>query len=83
MSDIAKIGHVIKIEKNTLDLLGEIKKAIGIPKYKIIAMAVASFYKNNEEIKNLIILDKETKKSMQRLSLKLKEEQIWVIYFGQ
>ena len=57
MSDIGKIGHVVRIEKNTLDLLGEIKKSAGIPKYKTISLAVQYFYDNNEELETLIELD--------------------------
>jgi hypothetical protein len=74
MSDIGKIGHVVRIEKNTLDLLGEIKKAAGIPKYKTISLAVQYFYDNNKELETLIELKTKTTKAMKSLKEKIKEE---------
>ena len=74
MSDIGKIGHVVRIEKNTLDLLGEIKKSAGIPKYKTISLAVQYFYDNNKELETLIELKTKTTKAMKSLKEKIKEE---------
>ena len=74
MSDIGKIGHVVRIEKNTLDLLGEIKKSAGIPKYKTISLAVQYSYDNNEELETLIELKAKTTKAMKSLKEKIKEE---------
>tara|TARA_R100001244_G_scaffold124209_1_gene94001 strand:- start:1688 stop:1915 length:228 start_codon:yes stop_codon:yes gene_type:complete len=74
MSDIGKIGHVVRIEKNTLDLLGEIKKSAGIPKYKTIGMAVQYFYDNNEELETLIELKTKTTKAMKSLKEKIKDD---------
>lgn len=74
MSDIGKIGHVIRIEKNTFDLLGQIKKSTGIPKYKFISMAVHHFFDNNQEIKTLIELEKRTTKNLKSLNEKIKED---------
>ena len=44
MSDISKIGVVIRIPKETSDILALLKKMTGISKYKIIAIAVQQFY---------------------------------------
>tara|TARA_R110000765_G_C18489712_1_gene553810 strand:- start:268 stop:495 length:228 start_codon:yes stop_codon:yes gene_type:complete len=74
MSDIGKIGHVVRIEKNTLDLLGEIKKSAGIPKYKTISLAVQYFYDNNEELETLIELKTKTTKAMKSLKEKIKDD---------
>ena len=74
MSDRGKIRHQVLIEKNTLDLLGEIKKSAGIPKYKTISLAVQYFYDNNKELETLIGLKTKTTKAMKSLKEKIKEE---------
>ena len=74
MTDIGKIGHVVRIEKNTLDLLGEIKKSAGIPKYKTISMAVQYFYENNKELETLIELKTKTAKAMKSFQQKTERE---------
>jgi len=68
MSDISKIGHVVRIEKHTLDLLSVIKKNTGIPKYKAIDIAVNFFFEQNEELQKLIKLNYEVKIAKEKLN---------------
>ena len=73
MSDISKTGHVVRIEKNTLDLLSVIKKNTGIPKYKAIDIAVNFFFGQNEELQKLIKLNYEVQVATENLNKAIKE----------
>tara|TARA_R100000935_G_C2717074_1_gene116421 strand:+ start:332 stop:562 length:231 start_codon:yes stop_codon:yes gene_type:complete len=73
MSDINKIGHVVRIEKHTLDLLSVIKKNTGIPKYKAIDIAVNFFFGQNEELQKLIKLNYEVQVATENLNKAIKE----------
>ena len=68
MSDISKTGHVVRIEKHTLDLLSVIKKNTGIPKYKAIDIAVNFFFEQNEELQKLIKLNYEVQVATENLN---------------
>ena len=74
MSDISKTGHVVRIEKQTLDLLSVIKKNTGIPKYKAIDIAVNFFFQQNAEYQKIIKLNYEIKAAEQKLK---KAEQVY------
>ena len=67
MSDISKIGHVVRIKKHTLDLLSVIKKNTGIPKYKAIDLAVNFFFEQNPELQKMIELNYEFKIAEEKL----------------
>ena len=75
MSDTGKTGHVIKVEKETLDLLSIVKKNTGIPKYKSINMAVRFFFEQNKELQKLIQLNCEINSAKENLNNMVKDHE--------
>ena len=74
MSDISKTGHVIRIEKHTLDLLTVIKKHLGIPKYKLIDIAVNFYYEQNKNYQKIINANYEIELAKKKLNDLLEEQ---------
>jgi|11_taG_2_1085331.scaffolds.fasta_scaffold37239_3 hypothetical protein len=75
MSDIGKTGHVVRVEKETLDLLSIVKNNTGIPKYKSINMAVKFFFEENKELQKLIQLNCEIKSAKENLNKMIKDHE--------
>tara|TARA_Y100001937_G_scaffold59822_1_gene82098 strand:- start:799 stop:1047 length:249 start_codon:yes stop_codon:yes gene_type:complete len=74
MSNISRTGHVIRIEKHTLDLLTVIKKNIGIPKYKLIDIAVNFYYEQNKDYQKIINANYEIELAKKKLNDLLEEQ---------
>jgi len=75
MSDIGKTGHVVRVKKETLDLLSIVKKNTGIPKYQSINMAVKFFFEENKELQKLIQLNCEIKSAKEKLNKIAKDQE--------
>mgnify|MGYP007072274832 CR=1 FL=1 len=67
MSDISKTGVVIRIPKETSDILAILKKMTGISKYKITAIAVQQFYDQNQKMIEELSLLKSKSQVIQKI----------------
>ena len=67
MSDISKTGVVIRIPKETSDILALLKKMTGISKYKITAIAVQQFYDQNQKMIEELSLLKSKSQVIQKI----------------
>tara|TARA_R100001086_G_C11772705_1_gene241318 strand:- start:375 stop:599 length:225 start_codon:yes stop_codon:yes gene_type:complete len=65
--------NVVGTDKETFNLIGQIKNSTGFSKTKIVSMAVNYFFNNNQEIKTLIELKERTTKNLKSLNEKIKE----------
>ena len=52
--DISKIGHVIRVDTQTFNLLSKVRKNINMPKHTTVGWAVQFLFESNEEFKNLM-----------------------------
>jgi len=74
MSDIEKIGHVVRIDTETTNKLSRLKKTLGIPKYKMINLAIEYWLQNNLDVINLVETSNLKKSEVLFELLKLKQK---------
>jgi predicted DNA-binding protein len=74
MSDIEKIGHVVRIDTETTNKLSRLKKTLGIPKYKMINLAIEYWLQNNSDVINLVETSNLKKSEVLFELLKLKQK---------
>jgi len=74
MSDIEKIGHVVRIDTETTNKLSRLKKTLGIPKYKMINLAIEYWLQNNSDVIDLVETSNLKKSEVLFELLKLKQK---------